>query len=367
MRVFFFVEVKMALRKRGSIYYAIIRVDGKQHWIRVGSDYREARRQHDILVAEACKGSLAPVSQVGFSEFADEWLRTYCEVRLKPSTYYEYEIHVRCHLKPYFGDMRMDSITTKTVQNYIADKVKQGRWDPKTIRNQMVTAKRLFACAVDWGVITHNPAARVVLPRIPHREMSFLEPSEMRRLIEATPEGCSRLLIATACLTGARKGEIQAMRHKCWDLEARTITIRQTLYAGKLQDPKSKRSIRVLPMPDTLAEMYLSLTAGGVDPDSFIFHQPDGTPLANGTPNRILARAIKKAGLPEVTFHALRHSFVAAAIASDVPLKVIQALAGHASITTTMDRYGHLLPNSQADAAKAVSEAIYGAESQDMT
>jgi integrase len=65
--------------------------------------------------------------------------------------------------------------------------------------------------------------------------------------------------------------------------------------------------------------------------------------------------------LPEVTFHALRHSFVAAAIASEVPIKVIQELVGHASIQMTLDRYGHLLPSSKADAAKAIDDLVNGA------
>lgn len=351
----------MALKRRGTMYYAIVRVDGRQRWIRVGTVYREAKKKHDELIVQAAAGTIVQPSKVTFAEFADEWEKTYCAVRLKRSTMLEYASYLKNHLKPFFGDTRMSAIGPKMVQDYVAQEVRGGRLSPKSVRNHVVVLKRLMASAVEWGVIDRNPASKTVLPRIPQTEMAFLTPSEVRRLLDSTPEGWSRLMLATACLTGARKGEILAMKHDSWSLAERIITVRRTLYAGELQEPKSKRSMRVLPMPESLAVMYASLVSDDVDPQAFVFHLPDGRPLANGTPNRILRRALKKAGLPEVTFHALRHSFVAAAIASEVPIKVIQELVGHASIQMTLDRYGHLLPSSKADAAKAIDDLVNGA------
>jgi integrase len=83
-------------------------------------------------------------------------------------------------------------------------------------------------------------------------------------------------------------------------------------------------------------------------------------PITNTLPNKLLKRTLARAGLPSVTFHGLRHSFVAAHIAAGTPVKAIQEMAGHASITTTMDRYGHLLPQSNEQAARAIQDAVFG-------
>ena len=106
----------------------------------------------------------------------------------------------------------------------------------------------------------------------------------------------------------------------------------------------------------------------GLPPSGFIFSTSAGGPSANGTPNRVLKRALKAAGLDEaVTFHGLRHSSVAAAIQARVPLEVIQKLAGHSSISITMDLYGRSLPGAQEDAVQAVSQMVYptGEEADD--
>jgi len=349
----------MSLVKKGNVFYAVIYVDGKQRWIRCGNQRREAKRKHDQLVVEAATGDLRAESTITFSEFADQWVAAYAAVRLKRSTYKEYTCYLRVHLTPYFGHMRLKSITPQMVQTYVAFKVKEGRLNAKSVRNHMVVMKRMLTSAVDWGLINSNPASKTILPRIPQVEMAFLTPEDVRKLLDATPEGWSRLLIATACLTGARKGELLALQHEDWSLEKQTITIKRTLYDGVLQEPKSMRSVRVLPMPASVAHMYETLVPIGIEPSNFVFRQADGTPLANGTPNRILNRALEKAGLEKVTFHALRHTFVALAVAGGVPIKVIQELAGHASIQTTLDRYGHLLPESRADAASAVEMCVF--------
>lgn len=352
----------MALVKKKDVYYAVIKINGKQVWFRCGTNRREAQRRHDELVVDAARGKVQAPSRTTFSEYADEWLVKYGDVRLKRSTRLEYGIYIERHLKPFFGEMRLAAITTQTVQSYISNRITEAGLSPKSIRNHLVVLKRMMAIAVDWQLISSNPASKAVLPRIPQKEIEFLTPADIRRLLDSTPEGAARLLLATACLTGPRKGEILAMAHGSWDLVNRTITVKRTLYAGQFQTPKSVRSLRVLPMPDYLADMYAALFPDGSDPESLIFCQPDGSPLANGTPNRILDRALTKAGLSHVTFHALRHSFISAAIASRVPIKVIQALAGHASIQMTLDRYGHLLPESRGDAARAVENAIFGDE-----
>lgn len=354
----------MTLLKRGAVYYAVVRVQGKQRWIRCGTDRREARRRHDELMLDARAGRLGLPTKLTFEEFSRQFVTDYCDVRLKPSTRKEYRSYIDTHLVPFFGQRRLADITTRDIQAYVGEKTRQGRLAPKSIRNHLVVLKRMMAVALEWEVLKTNPALKVTAPRVPRPEIKFLSPAEMQRLIAATDEE-HRLLIATACLVGARKGELLALKHDAVSIPDRTITIKRTLYAGEIQEPKSQKSIRVLPMPDVLVPMYESQLPAA-QPDGFVFSTAAGQPLANGTPNRVLKRALKAAGLDEsVTFHGLRHSFIAAAIQARIPLKVIQELAGHSSITITMDRYGHLLPGAQEEAIKAVSDAVFTPEDTD--
>ena len=94
---------------------------------------------------------------------------------------------------------------------------------------------------------------------------------------------------------------------------------------------------------------------------NLVFCRKDGSPLRAEYVNfKIMKSALAKAGLPHVTFHGLRHSYVAAQIAAGTPIKVIQELARHSSVQTTLDRYGHLLPDSKEDAAAKLEEMMWG-------
>lgn len=110
-----------------------------------------------------------------------------------------------------------------------------------------------------------------------------------------------------------------------------------------------------------LLRLYERMTMSPASEMNLAFCRPDGSPIrAKWVDSGILNPALKKADLPRVTFHGLRHSFVAAHIAQGTPIKVIQELARHASIQTTLDRHGHLLPESKDDAAQQLDQVMWG-------
>jgi len=145
--------------------------------------------------------------------------------------------------------------------------------------------------------------------------------------------------------------------HKLW--------VRRSLWGGVLQEPKTKKSIAKVPMPPVLESLLFKRMA--ISPASemnLVFCRDDGSPLRPGYVNNgILAPALKAAELPKVCPHQLRHSFVAALCSQEplLPLKVIQEMARHASIQTTLDRYGHLMPDAKEDAALRLERAVWGA------
>lgn len=353
----------MSVVCRNGNYYAVVRIDGRQRWLACGKNKRRAKALHDEYVVKARRGELVIPKPITFEDFSKLWLEDYCAIRLKPVTVAEYRGYLKKYLVPAFGHMRMTAIRSDAVQRYVSDLVREGRLKPKSIRNQLVPLKRMFTVAIQWGYATANPAEHIALPKNVTDEMTFLTAGQMRQLIESTePEW--KALVSLGCLCGARKGECLGLT---WDSvlwNEHRLHIRQSLWGGVLQEPKTPKSMAKIPMPKTVENLLLErMTVSPASEMNLVFCREDGSPLRPDFVNRgILQPALDRAGLPRVTFHGLRHSFVAAHITAGTPIKVIQELARHASIQTTMDRYGHLTPETKESAARRLEEAVWGTQ-----
>jgi len=351
----------VAIVDRNGNYYAVVRVDGRQRWLSCGRSKRKAQMLHDEYVVKARRGELHIPKPITFAEFARLFIQDYCEVALKPVTVKEYRGYIDKYLSPEFGRTKMTAIRPEQVQQYVSSLVRENRLSPKSIRNQIVPLRRMFTIAQQWGYVNSNPARGIALPRQGRKEMSFLTPEQMRLLIETTdPEW--KALIALGCMCGFRKGECIGLT---WDSvlwNEHRIHVKQSLWGGELQEPKTPRSMAKVPMPRKVEDLLLErmMISSGSEMN-LVFCRADGSPLRPDFVNRgILDLALKRAGLPRVTFHGLRHSFVAAHVGAGTPIKVIQELARHASIQTTLDRYGHLTPESKEEAARRLDVAVWG-------
>jgi integrase len=351
----------MSVVERNGNHYAVVYVDGKARWIACGKSRKKAQALHDEFIVKARRGELVIPKAITLTDFSELWMHDYCALTLKPVTIAEYKGYLKKYLKPAFGRMKMSAIRNDHVQSYVAGLVREGRLSAKSIRNQIVPLRRMFEVAIRWGYANANPAKGLALPRLEHEEMAFLTPAQMRLLIENT-EPAWRSLIALGCMCGLRKGECLGLTWDSLSWEDHTIHVRRSLWGGVLQEPKTKKSSAKLPMPATVeALLFERMTISPASAMDLVFCRDDGSPLRPDYVNRgILDPALKAAGLPRVTFHALRHSFVAAHIAQGTPVKTIQELARHSSIQTTLDRYGHLQPEAKGDAARALDEAIFG-------
>lgn len=351
----------MAIVRRGDNYYAVLSIDGKQKWVACGTNERRAKALHDEFIVKASRGELEFPKAIAFADFAEMWLRDYAALMLKPVTVYEYGISIRKYLLPEFGRMRVSAIRHQHIQTFISRLVREGRLSAKSIRNHIVPLRRMFTIAVRWGYASSNPAEKLALPRVVQREMAFLTIDQMRELIEATPSEW-RALIALGCMCGLRKGECLGLQWSSVLWDDHSLDVRYSIWNGRLQEPKTKSSKSRVPMPATVENLLLErMTTSPASPMDLVFCRDDGSPLRPDWVNRGLLRpTLERAGLPSLGFHGLRHGFVAAHIASGTPIKVIQELARHASIQTTLDRYGHLQPEAKTNAARALDEALWG-------
>ena len=203
--------------------------------------------------------------------------------------------------------------------------------------------------AVDRRFIGESPCRGVSLPRPQGREQRFLSASEVERLVsEVDPH--YRTLIHAAVYLGCRWGELAGLKRVNLNLLRRTVTISGTLeevggrvrYVEETKTKASRRSLLIPPFLVTSIARHLE----NVGPTEFVFTSKTGRLLHRGTfRRRTWLPAVDAAGLQPLRFHDLRHTCASLLIANGAHPKEIQARLGHSTITTTLDRYGHLLPN----------------------
>jgi integrase len=121
-----------------------------------------------------------------------------------------------------------------------------------------------------------------------------------------------------------------------------------------LAEPKTARSRRTLPLPDLAVKALAAQPRTGV----YVFANDTGGPLHPGTAYHALQRVLKDAGLPRVSFHALRHSFASALLVEGVPPRVVIEALGHSQIALTLDTYSHVIPELERDAADRIDRLL---------
>jgi integrase len=228
----------------------------------------------------------------------------------------------------------------------------------------------MFTHAVRWGYLRENPAHYVEQPRVRHREIEFLTKEEIHCFLSTAPQD-SYPFFLTAILTGMRLGELLAMKWSNVDWHRNQYFVKEGLYKDRFVEPKSASSMRAVNLPRTLleglrthkarqSEKRLQIGEAYQDYD-LIFCTSLGTPYDRGNVvKREFWPYLKRAGLRRIRFHDLRHTFATLLIDQGESPKYIQAQLGHASIQVTMDRYGHLLPEVNQQAARRLEDSLFG-------
>lgn len=279
-----------------------------------------------------------------FSRLLDRFLAAKSR-EIKPRTLEDYQYTLRKYALPFFGDAPLSHLTPAGIDRFLSHLEEQGL-GPALVGKVYRYLKTVLRYAMHLELIDRDPTLPIKPPRKPRPEMDFLTPEEVGRLLEST-EGDLHAILSVACLAGLRVGEICGLKWKDVDFEAGTIRVMRS-YNPKhgFSEPKSRYGKRAVPMgPRLLRTMREHYQAQGEPgPEELVFPNSLGKPRDRNTlVFRGFKRALREAGLREVRFHDLRHTYAALAIAAGMDLKALQVAMGHHSITMTADHYGHLL------------------------
>lgn len=338
--------------------------DGKQKWETVGSNKKEAERVLARRIEEINSGRYAELTPATFEEFSIKWLAEYAEPRLKPSTVGSYERHLRLHWNPPLGRIQLQALTTGKIATVTNDLTISGL-APKSVNNALVVIKLMLKHAVKWGYLATNPAEPVDRLRVEREEMRAMTPDQVKRLLRSADED-SWLILVVAVFTGLRRGELLALQWQDIDFKAAQITVQRSLWKDTFIGPKTKNAIRKVDLaPQVLTALKEARPPGSLESirGQLVFSLANGKPLdPDNLVYRRYAPALKRAELPHFRFHDLRHTFASLLILAGEHPKAIQQALGHASITTTLDTYGHLLPGAFKHSGKRIEKAVLGDE-----
>lgn len=265
--------------------------------------------------SEIASGTFEKYEDIGFTEFAQKWLEESVSLRLKQTTIADYRQIVKNHLDPFFGKYLLKSISIRLVQEYIGRKTNQAI-SPRTVSKTVTALHTIFAYAVRLEYVRDNPVRYAVRPRQTKKEFAYLDQEQIRRfLAAASPEYFP--FFATAVLTGARQGELIALRWRDVDLARRVIRIEHSYNRlNKEAEPKTKGSRRAILISDELAGILTTrLERSGGEPDELVFPNRAGNHISGqNMMTREFYPALERAGLPRIRFHDLRHTYAAVLI-----------------------------------------------------
>ena len=358
--------------KKGGRYYIKYYVGKRQVWKRAGPTRKGAEKLLATVVYEIHTGQYHEPKPIAFAAMAEKWLEERAQHRIRPSTMAMYRSLLNTHILPEFGGMELADIRFEDVQMFISRKAKEGMLSAQTIKHLTKPLNGIFKYAVQSGYLRENPAQYVETPRIPQQEMDFLTRDEIRPFLEHTPTRWYPLFLCSI-MTGMRRGEVLAMRWANMDWNRGCYFVKEGLskYGPQFQELKSLRSKRAIDLSPTLLEALkehrarqneekLRLGPKYRDHD-LVFCTKTGTPLdADNLVKRTFNGILKDAGIRQIRFHDLRHTYASLLISQGESPKYIQNQMGHASIKTTLDRYGHLMPEVHQEAAKRLDNQLFG-------
>ena len=323
-----------------------------------GKTYQEAKQKRKQAMAETVTFSknsgFAP--KVTFYQLTEEWLKVK-KGQVKQSTYAVYANLIEKHLIPELGELYVSALTTQYLEQFLQKKLLHGRLDGngglsnKTVSDIRSLLKLIlqygkksgFFCQSDLNLST--PAGRP--PRVEVFERHELERLETLLFSDLKP---LHLGILLSLYGGLRIGEVCAMQWKDFQLEEGTVNVNKTIIRIQntdknsspktkvlIQRPKTEYSNRIIPLPDGIIPLF---KAAEREEEAFLltgnehFMEPRVC-LQN------YKKILKKAGIKDHTFHALRHTFATRCVESNFDVKSLSEIMGHSNISITMQRYVH--------------------------
>jgi integrase len=286
--------------------------------------------------------------------FADRWIADVL-ARQKPSAQQSAESHLRAHIIPQLGNVRLDNLGVEIQQAFVNQI--SGKVSRTTVENILATLSSMLNSAKNWGYICEPIVLkRLVLPPRGIRQQARMFTPEQSRDIIQLASNPYRLMFAIAAYAGIRAGEIMGLRAEDIDLQREIMTIRQSSWHGKLQAPKSVASENSVPIPGPLLDMLKEYGCKS----GLLFVNAYNRPFnAQKVVEKRLSPICETLRIPRAGFHAFRHMHTTLLFDTGASPKVAQRQLRHSDARLTLNVYAHLVEQSHRDAVEKVAERLF--------
>ncbi len=335
-----------------------------------GDSKAEVQAKLQTLQADASKGVLGDADRMTLAAYLHSWLETTARLTCAFSTYDRYKRVVNRQLLPHLGGVKVAKLAPVHIHTLLAQLEKAGEsaWARKMAVKVLGIALRR---ARRLRLIVRDPCEDVPLPRPEAHELQTFTEEQVRTFLKASEGRRYHALFAVALGAGLRRGELLGLQWPDIDFDKETLTVRRTLIQVSrqylLKEPKSRNGRRTLRLPrfvlDALRDHQKRMLAEG-NIAAAVFCTRTGKFLHNGTLHRDIFKPIlKKAKLPDVRFHDLRHTHASILLARGESIKAISRRLGHSSIKLTLEVYCHLLPDADDQLADSFEGVVSGSGS----
>lgn len=358
--------------KRNGSWYFVANLgtdaEGKRvrHWGRGYKTQKDAKAAYDAYMADFSKTAVRGNSTISFAEFYRSYWEPDYKARARESTFYVRSQLARKHFA------RWDRCRLRDI-----DAPALKRWQNELLSEYSPAYARLvyghFAMVLDMavkiGLLQRNPARTVGNVPKAYGEVDFWTRQEFERVLATFDVDEYYGLYGFTCLwllymTGLRLGEAQALKWSAIDHDARTLSVKYSMYYKnahdwKLTPPKTRAGKRVISLDSVTVdwlERWHDVQSGNISTD-FVLSW-GGAPLTKYTVKGIIERHSRAAGVHRIRVHALRHSHAAYLISLGVNALAIRDRLGHEDVKTTLGTYGHLYATANRDVADAMDDAF---------
>ncbi|WP_135230148.1 tyrosine-type recombinase/integrase [Deinococcus fonticola] len=361
--------------------------DGSQdrRWVS-GKTQAEVQEKLRALQSEIHTGMLSDTEGLTVAAYLTRWYESKERAGVKPNTVQSYRDTGRLYIVPHIGRVKLEKLRPLDVEHMLSGMTKAGK-SPQLLAYALRVLKMALRQAVRWQMLPRNVAEGITAPRFHRQEMQVWTAEQVAAFLDVSQEHRLHAVFYLALMTGMRRGELLGLKWRDIDWEKARLTVRNNLVAARyeaeegrklhgkpvlskreltLQTPKTAGSRRTIVLsPGTIAklkehqarqEAEKANAAEAWSCEGYVFASELGTPTDPRSLGRAYSHIVRKAGVPPIRFHDLRHTAASLMIHRKIPPKVVSERLGHADVAFTLRVYAHLYDDQREEAAFDLSD-----------
>lgn len=329
---------------------------------RTAANQKEAQRWLLVQRRAVENNTYTDTKDITLEAYLKRYMEDVVSHKLAPKTISSYQYIIANHIVPELGKIKLTQLRADQLQRLYSEKLNCGLSKRTVLYIHQVLHKALGQ-AVKWSLVASNVTELADHPTNKRRAPETLSVDQVKQLLETLQDDRLYPLYLLAVSTGMREGECLGLHWEDVDLDHRILVVRHIAQEipGQgmiIKEPKTDASKRPIDLPEKAWAALRQLQEASAAPTGLVFHTKNATPISQRNLIRHFHAALKKADLPRVKFHSLRHFTATSLLQRGVHPKLVQALLGHSQISITMDTYSHVIPGINKETSERMNDIL---------